>query len=333
MLVMMTFVLIIFLISAALCVDVANMHMARAELRTATDAAARAGAEALSRTQDLDATRNAAIVIAARNNVAGKGLTLTPADVLLGNASPDASGTFVFTENATPINAVRVNASRDANSPDGTIPLFLSGIFGRESFSPTETATATSTVRDIALVLDRSGSMSATVGSETKLDALKRAVDLFLSDVQTASPGAKVSLTSYSTTASRDIPLTTNFPSILNEVDNFIAEGATNIRQAIELGSQSLEQDPGRRPHADRIIVLMTDGIFNEGGSPIPAANAAENLGHQIHTITFSPEADINTMQHIARITDGIHVHADDNNDLVSAFREIAQTLAVILTD
>ena len=309
------------------------MHMVRSELRTATDAAARAGAEALARTQDIDDARNAAIAIAAQNKVAGQGLTLDASSVQLGNSSPDSSGTFIFTDNGTPFNAVRVLADRSASSPDGAVPLFLSGMFGRESFSPSESATATSTVRDIALLLDRSGSMSQSSGSDTKLVALQNAVALFLADIQSMSPGAKVSLVTYSTNASRDIALTTNFTSIQTEVDNMVADGMTNIREAIENGSLSLEQDPGRRPHADRIMVLMTDGNFNEGGSPIPAAQAADNLGHQIHTITFGTDADINTMQQVANKTNGIHVHADDGADLVAAFREIAKTIAVVLVD
>lgn len=328
MLVLMAFVLVVFLISAALCVDVANMHMVRAELRTATDAAARAGAEALARSQDLEEARNAAIAIAAQNRIAGKGLTLQASDVLLGNTSPDGTGTFVFTEGATPINSVQVRSERSEDVVDGPVPLFLAGVFGRESFAPRESATATSTVRDIALVLDISGSMDGS-----KLGALITAVNLFLNDVDATSPGAKISLTSYSTNASRDIALTTNFNSIQNEVDDFDAAGRTNIREAIEFGSASLEGDPGRREHADRIIVLMTDGNFNEGGSPIPAANTSANLGHQIHTITFGDGADQATMQQIADRADGIHIHADGNNDLVDAFREIARTLAVILVD
>ena len=39
MLVMVAFVLIIFLVIAAFCVDIAYMHMVRAEMRTAVDAA------------------------------------------------------------------------------------------------------------------------------------------------------------------------------------------------------------------------------------------------------------------------------------------------------
>ena len=76
MLVMIAVVMIILIIGAIFSIDVAYMHMVRAELRTSTDAAARAGAETLTRTQDPDAAIDAAIEIANRNLVSGQGLQL-----------------------------------------------------------------------------------------------------------------------------------------------------------------------------------------------------------------------------------------------------------------
>ena len=62
--------LVIVFVGAAFAIDVAYMHSTRAELRTATDAASRAGAETLGRTQDMNAAIQAAIDTAARNTVA-----------------------------------------------------------------------------------------------------------------------------------------------------------------------------------------------------------------------------------------------------------------------
>ena len=333
MLVLVAVVLIIFLLVSALCIDVANMQMVRSELRTATDAAAKAGAESLARTQDIDLARTAAIEIAARNQVAGDGLTLLPDDVLIGNSSPDNTGTFNFTEGAEPTNSVRILAERSTATPDGPVPLFMGGIFGRDTFSPSETATASATVRDIALVLDVSGSMGQSENGVTRLEALIQAVSIFLTDVEANSPNAKMSLISYTTNASRDIPLTDNFASIQDAVNQFQPLALTNIREAIEFGSLSLEQDSERRRFADRIIVVMTDGRFNAGGTPVPAAVAADDLGHTVHTITFSSAADQATMQAVAAEANGLHIHADDNNDLAEAFREIAATIAVLLVN
>ena len=64
----------LFIIAAAFAVDVAYMQLARTELRTATDAAARAGAKTLSMSQNQTTARAAAVAAAAKNKVAGVGL-------------------------------------------------------------------------------------------------------------------------------------------------------------------------------------------------------------------------------------------------------------------
>ncbi|MEM1303329.1 MAG: pilus assembly protein TadG-related protein, partial [Planctomycetota bacterium] len=69
-------------IMAAFAVDIAWMQLVRTELRTATDAAARAGAKSLSIDQDLDIARGAAIAAAARNQVAGQSMRVGPEDVV-----------------------------------------------------------------------------------------------------------------------------------------------------------------------------------------------------------------------------------------------------------
>ena len=73
MLPMVGFVMIILFVACAFAVDIARMHLTRSELRTATDAAARAAVENVSRTNDLQQARDAAVAIAQQNMVAGRG--------------------------------------------------------------------------------------------------------------------------------------------------------------------------------------------------------------------------------------------------------------------
>ena len=84
MLVLIAFVMIILIVGAVFSTDVAHMHMVRAELRTATDAAARAGAEALARTQDPNVARATAVRFALENSVSGTGLQLGLDDIEIG---------------------------------------------------------------------------------------------------------------------------------------------------------------------------------------------------------------------------------------------------------
>ena len=333
MLVMVAVCMVIFLIAAVFCVDIAYMHMVKAELRTATDAAAKAGAEALARTQDPDQAVNAAIAVAEENLVARDGLTLNASNIELGTTNQLADGTIQFQVGGADLTAVRVVGARDEGSPDGNVRLFLGGLMGTEFFSPTQDASASSTVRDIALVLDRSGSMNARVGGGTRLSALISAVNVFLNEIEDSSPNSNISLTTYATTSTRDLPLSSNFGPIRGQVNSLRARGATNIFQALRQGSDSLEQDAQRRRFADQTIVLMTDGNFNVGGPPFSSARVAASRDHTIHTITFSGGANQPAMRQVADIGGGIHVHADSAGDLSEAFREIARTISVVLID
>ena len=169
-------------------------------------------------------------------------------------------------------------------------------------------------------------------GGLTRNAALINAVNGFIDEVEQSSPNSAISLTTYSTTASRDLDLTDDLNVVRNAVAGIGANGLTNIFQGLRFGSDSL-QGTNSRPFAQRTIVVMTDGNFNEGGTPLPSANVAANRGHTIHTVTFSPGANQNIMRDVADVGNGLHFHADDAADLAAAFREIARTLAVVLID
>ncbi len=96
MLVLMLLMLIVVLVMTVFAVDVAYMQLVRTELRTSTDAAARAASEALARTQSVADARQAARDVAAANRVAGDPLQLDDADIVFGSASASNQGVFTF---------------------------------------------------------------------------------------------------------------------------------------------------------------------------------------------------------------------------------------------
>lgn len=121
MVILMLFLLVGLLAAAAFSVDVAYMQLVRTELRRATDAGARAGGEALSRTEDVDLARAAAKDAAARNTVAGQALVLEDADIVFGNSAQGDNGKWHFTAAAEPFNSVQVDGNRTANSATGNV--------------------------------------------------------------------------------------------------------------------------------------------------------------------------------------------------------------------
>lgn len=108
--------------------------------------------------------------------------------------------------------------------------------------------------------------------------------------------------------------------------------GSTAIGSGLNAGLDAV-LGPNSRPFAAPTIVLMTDGVHNRGVAPEVVAQRAADLGIVVHTITFSRGADQARMREVARITGGIHLHADTEDDLLESFREIANTLPVMLTN
>ena len=329
MLVMIAVTMVILFVAAAFCVDIAYMHMVRAELRTVCDASARAGAEALSRTQDENTAIQAAIDIAAQNTVAGREFTLTAADIEIGTHAIQSDGSFQFVPGGVPSNAIRVLASKKEDSPSGSVPLFFGPLLGQSTFQPEQSATACQLDRDISLVLDVSGSMRAP----GRLTGLKNAVSVFLGELNASENEELVSLNMYSTDSTKLIPLTSELTSIGDTVSRFKAAGMTAVGLGLRDGIDSVLNDPEARPFAAKTVILMTDGNHNTGVSPTVVANEASAAGVVVHTITFSRGANQQLMQEVAQKTGGIHIHANNNQQLIDAFKTIALQLPVVLID
>ena len=329
MLVMIGVVFVILFISAAFAIDIARMHVTRSELRTATDAAAKAAVEALGREQSIAAGTNAALAIAQRNIVAGNGLDLRESDIVFGGAVAQPDGSFAFDPDASFINAARVIGARTESSLDGSVGLFFAPIFGAENFQPTQVATATRTDRDIALVLDVSGSMT----NNGRFQGLQDGVDTFLRELDLTSQQEMVSLTVYSTQSRKLQTLTNDMNLIRDAFANEVPDGFTAIGRGLQTGLDSILNDPNARPFALKSIVVMTDGRQNRGVNPPVIARRAADQDVTIHTITFSEGANQELMQEVAEIGSGIHLHADNNQQLVEAFQDIARQLQVLLIE
>lgn len=363
-LVLVAFLIPVMAILAAFAVDVAWMQLVNTELRTATDAAARAGAKVLSSEQNTVAARAAAIEAASRNQVAGEPLLLAESDVQFGRSNQIViGGRFQFVEaNSGIINAIHIDGQRTEGSLGGPVNLIFSRVLGVDSFQPRQEAVSTVLDRDVCLVIDRSGSMGlkatstgsgngqncGPLASDTRFAALNRAIEGFLEELELTFPNEQVALASYSSTfdttcsgkrlsfQTADIqePLTHNYDAIRGDMSVFMTRGIggnTAIGEGLKKGIEAIN-GPKARPFAARTIVLMTDGLHNTGTEPIVYARQAAEQEIVVHTITFSPAADINRMRAVAQATGGRHYHADSEEDLNEIFREIARTLPVLLT-
>ena len=328
MLVLICVMIFAFLVTVAFSVDIAYMNLVKSELRSATDAAAKAAAETLARTQDVNAAIARGKEIALENRVANSGLRLRDSDLVFGRSQVDNTGRFVFTQGGRPANSIRVNGQRTNTSLSGNVQLFFGRIFNVQNFQPEEFSTATYIQRDIVLVVDRSGSML----DFNKFNELRSAILLFTQILDASPVDERVGLASYSTTESEDVPLTDNLSSINNAMNRMPVAGFTNISGGIDAGGNIMAR--GRsRDFVERTMIVLTDGLQNRGRPARFAAAEQAALGITIHAITFGEDADQASMQQVASIGNGRFFHADNGAQLRRVFTEIALTLSTIITE
>lgn len=361
--VLVAVMIIVFLASVAFSVDVSYMQLSRTKLRAATDAAARAAGEGLSREQDTDYARQAAKDIAAANRVAGEPLLLDDSDIVFGKSTQLSSGAWGFVPNGEPINAVRVFGRRTREAPSGSVPTFFGRVFNVFDFQPTQAATVVRLDRDICLVVDRSSSMklylddtSPTMSTGdsrfcqppnmalSRWGALSVAVQRFVDALETTPQTEHVALASYGSTytacsysnnaADINCPLAENSSQVTSAMATLSTKkfnGMTNIAAGITKGIEVLTSTSAR-PFAAKTMVLMSDGAYTQGVQPRLVAPQAAAQDIIIHTITFG-EANPAEMQAIADATGGNHYIAPDAAALQDIFEEIALTLPVVFTD
>ena len=112
--------------------------------------------------------------------------------------------------------------------------------------------------RDVVLVLDVSGSMDGTPLSETKKAAVK-----FVETVLEQSGNTRISLVTYSGTASLVMQAENSIPRLRSAVNSLASGGNTNLHAALEQAQSVLD---GQRADT-KMIVVMSDGLPNEGPS------------------------------------------------------------------
>jgi len=211
---------------------------------------------------------------------------------------------------------------------------------------------------DVMIVLDRSGSMDDAGGNPPQpISDAKSAAKLLIDQLDSSTD--KVGLVSYSTTASKDHSLTNNFNSVKNAIDNFNANGYTNIGDAVYKAQQELNSSRARS-NAIPIIVVLSDGVANrrhgssQGCSTWPSsptnctndainqAASAKNQGATVFTIGLNlgdvgqqhGSATENLARNVLRSMASDYAHyyeAPSSSDLAGIFQDIGTQITQII--
>lgn len=327
MLILILLLLVGFMVTVALSIDIAQMNLARTQLRTATDAAAKAAAQTLARTQDIDQAIASGQQLAQSNTVVGSPLLLNSSDFVFGRSERPNSGSFVFTASGNPVNSVRVLGRRTSDSPSGSVPLFFGNFLGLDFFETEVSSAATFIERDVVLVVDRSGSMAGS-----KFASLVAAIQLFVQTLNDTPVDEQVGLASYSSNSSVDVRMTPDLNQIVVATSQLPVGGLTSISAGMRSG-RSIFRTGRPRAFVERTMIVMTDGNHNTGVEPITIVPSLVAEGVQIHTITFGNGADQQRMRAIAAAGSGQHFHAVSGAQLAEIYREIALTLSTVITE
>ena len=377
-----------FLVLTAMTVDIAYMQLVRTELRTATDAAAKAGAEALVRTQDANAAKAAAVQYAGLNKVGGRPFQITQSDVTLGRVTSQNNGSWAFSANSTPYNSVRVNAKIGNGGATAAMPMFFAPALGQAPFATASQATAGQQEVEVCLCIDRSGSMmfdmsgtnwsypspnpllysskyypstmyrnycSPPQTTASRWAVMRSAVNTFLNEAGQFQYPPRTALVTWSsamtlpyypntdyTLVDTDftLPSSANFSWSSNRtsIENVIATrsasaigGGTTLSAGLDRAVQVLTGG-NSRPLSKKVIILLTDGAWNAGRDPVLAAQDAAAAGITVHCVSMLTSSQA-VLTEVASITGGQYYPTNDAAQLQDAFRDLARSLPIVLTD
>lgn len=196
--------------------------------------------------------------------------------------------------------------------------------------------------RNIMLALDLSGSMELNDmlldgRPVSRLMVVKHAAEQFVEQ----RTGDKIGLILFGTRAYLQTPLTYDRHSVLMRIEDAtagLAGKTTSIGDALGLAVKRLQDVPPQ----GRVIILLTDGASNSGVlTPLKAAELAKADHIKIYTIGLGSETDPRamdamfagmnasadldeeTLQQVAKMTDGRYFRATDPQSLQAIYETI----------
>lgn len=328
----------------AFSIDVGYISLVKAQLQTATDAAALAAAQELKENPQggTAAAIQAAQETAAANSINGSPLALDPADFTFGRW--DAESRTLVDVSGTGLKPTTVQISGQLSAARGSsITLFFAPIIGSGSAELQTSAIATAEAdeaRDIVLVIDCSGSMEENNRIELTRAAAAAFVDVLSSnDLLSLAVYSYVDPVSGETTGHLESGLDFDHNPVINRIPELTPElytSKTNIGGGMRVAIEEFLANPRYDEfgeQVERTMVLMTDGHANiteaPGADPVDSidyyAGEAANAGIIIHGVTLGADADDAPISSAASTTGGEFHHVEDGD--YEALVEIYQNL------
>jgi Ca-activated chloride channel family protein len=181
---------------------------------------------------------------------------------------------------------------------------------------------------NISLVLDRSGSMS----SKNKLAYAKEAAKLVISHLK---PQDRVSVVIYDGRVETLIEArnVTNKPELITAIERIKTQGSTNLSGGLLEGYRQLEI--GQQPEALNRVLLLTDGLANQGVTDPEALRAIASQhcdrGLTLTTLGFGEDFDELILTQMADAGGGAFYFIENPDQAPATFQtELGELLSVV---
>jgi Ca-activated chloride channel homolog len=338
-------------------------------LQVATDSASKAAVIALAAGSNSQQATDVAISYAGKNQVCGNTLTIAASNVVLGKVTYTQNAPWAFVPNGTPTTAAQVTArvttplffagvlGAKTFSPRNTSTSAIVRNKWCLVFDKSGSMTWDLTGYDWhypVLGQKSSGYYPPSVytpdASDSRLAKVRTGGNAFL-DALTSSPGGplqnQVALVTFSNYSSNDATFSTDYSTVRSKLDYYIntdiwdddiANGGTNMSDGIQAAIDMFSSTDDGTPW-NKIIIVFSDGQWNSGSDPLnggwhspSVVSKAISNNITIYTVGLLSQANNSTMTGLASQTGGKFYYATDGPTLEAAFRALAQTIPVILT-
>ena len=337
---------------ASYSINVVYMEFTRTELQIATDLATRAACRSLVDTQSKPEAYRSAQRLAQANPVAGQVLTIAYEDLAFSVATRSLEGeAYRYTSGSNP-NSVNFRSAFFERS-EQSVPMLFPTLGVPITFRPIKEASATQAELDIAIVLDCSSSMLASMTEKSAPEGLlelplltpvplgarwrlaKAGIGEMLDEFSDSPQTELVSITAFNTAVLFNLGLS-DFYLPIREFMTFqefaYLGGMSDLAGGMNRGLDHHADELRARPWASRVLLLISDGNGNLGSNPLSVARNAAASNVMLYTISVSDEANQAALAKLAAIGRGKHFHVESAAEFRAIAKSITRRLPILIT-
>jgi Mg-chelatase subunit ChlD len=245
--------------------------------------------------------------------------TATPTDTASPTASPTATATASPSQTASPTSTLAPSLTPTPRIRTIYMPVGLA-----------ERCTNVRQAADVVLVIDTSTSMLLTTADgRVKLDAAKEAAKRFVDLL--SLPADQAGVVWFNERVGVEQSLTGERQALHAAIDRIPVHEFTRIDQGITLAHHELLHSPMANPAAQRVMVVLTDGIPN----PVPewqveaAADNAKSSGIRMFTVGLGQDVRPEFLRRLASTPDD-YFESPTAGKLTDIYKRIAERIVCV---